>query len=223
MPTEKPVMAAVCCLRNPILSSARSRKSNPLRCRITTAWGWYLPTRTRISPSNRKSAINAALEAQGVAVLGWREVPTDPSCLGDLARASLPGFWQVMVAADGNSEQELNRRLFFARRHAEKAIENDGYFYICSLSASVMSYKGLMMPVDLPVFFPDLGDSAMETAIVVFPPALFYQHAAPSGRWPSRSVTWPITVKSTPCRAIVTGHWRGKTSSRMSCFRAWKS
>ncbi|WP_290519636.1 glutamate synthase large subunit [Alcanivorax sp.] len=116
----------------------------------------------------QKSAINAALEAQGVAVLGWREVPTDPSCLGDLARASLPGFWQVMVAADGNSEQELNRRLFFARRHAEKAIENDGYFYICSLSASVMSYKGLMMPVDLPVFFPDLGDSAMETAIVVF-------------------------------------------------------
>ena len=61
----------------------------------------------------QKSAINSALEAQGVAVLGWREVPTDPSCLGDLARASLPGFWQVMVAAEGNSEQELNRCLLY--------------------------------------------------------------------------------------------------------------
>ena len=39
---------------------------------------------------------------------------------------------------------------------------------VVMLSASVISYKGLMMPVDLPAFFPDLGDSAMETAIVVF-------------------------------------------------------
>jgi glutamate synthase (NADPH/NADH) large chain len=116
----------------------------------------------------QKAAINTALESQDVQVLGWREVPTDDACLGDLARASLPGFWQVLVAADGNTEQELNRRLFFARRHAEKALESDGYFYVCSLSASVISYKGLMMPVDLPAFFPDLGDSAMETAIVVF-------------------------------------------------------
>ena len=53
----------------------------------------------------QKAAIDAALEAQDVKVLGWREVPTDDACLGELARASLPGFWQVLVAADGNSEQ----------------------------------------------------------------------------------------------------------------------
>ncbi|KXJ48211.1 glutamate synthase large subunit [Marinobacter sp. Hex_13] len=116
----------------------------------------------------QRSAINAALESEGVNILGWREVPTNASCLGDLARTSLPCFWQVFVSCDGSSEQELNRQLFFARRKAEKAIKDDGYFYICSLSTSVISYKGLMMPVDFPVFFPDLQDEAMETSIVVF-------------------------------------------------------
>ncbi|MEQ8260615.1 MAG: glutamate synthase large subunit [Alcanivorax sp.] len=116
----------------------------------------------------QKAVLQEQMEAQGVNVLGWREVPTDPSCLGDLAKQSLPGFHQVLVAAEGDSEDQLNRRLFFARRHAEKRIEADGYFYVCSLSSAVVSYKGLMMPVDLPAFYPDLSDETMETAIVVF-------------------------------------------------------
>ncbi|MCU5781666.1 glutamate synthase subunit alpha [Alcanivorax balearicus MACL04] len=116
----------------------------------------------------QKAVIDAELEAQGLKVLGWREVPTDASCLGELALSSLPGFHQVLVAGDEASEVALNRRLFFARRLAEKRIAKDGYFYVCSLSATTVSYKGLMMPVDLPAFFPDLGDESMETAIVVF-------------------------------------------------------
>ncbi|MCE7524469.1 glutamate synthase large subunit [Alloalcanivorax xenomutans] len=116
----------------------------------------------------QKAVIDAELEAQGLKVLGWREVPTDASCLGELALRSLPGFHQVLVAGDEESEVALNRRLFFARRLAEKRIPKDGYFYVCSLSATTVSYKGLMMPVDLPAFFPDLGDESMETAIVVF-------------------------------------------------------
>ena len=116
----------------------------------------------------QKAVLQEQMEAQGVNVLGWREVPTDPSCLGDLAKQSLPGFHQVLVAAEGDTDDQLNRRLFFARRHAEKRIEADGYFYVCSLSSAVVSYKGLMMPVDLPAFYPDLSDETMETAIVVF-------------------------------------------------------
>ncbi|PKM23167.1 MAG: glutamate synthase large subunit [Gammaproteobacteria bacterium HGW-Gammaproteobacteria-14] len=118
--------------------------------------------------SAQKAVIAEELEAEGIAVLGWRDVPTDPACLGPIALESLPGFAQVLVGADGLSETDLNRKLFFARRRAENRIENDGNFYICSLSASVISYKGLMMPVDLPRFYPDLGDAAMQTAIVVF-------------------------------------------------------
>ncbi|ASK35269.1 glutamate synthase large subunit [Alcanivorax sp. N3-2A] len=117
----------------------------------------------------QKAIVEEQISAQGLTVLGWREVPTDPSCLGELAMRLLPGFHQVLVAGvEGETEAQLNRRLFYARRHAEKRIDEDGYFYVCSLSASTVSYKGLMMPVDLPAFFPDLGDEAMETSIVVF-------------------------------------------------------
>src|SRR5699024_10097103 len=83
--------------------------------------------------------VDEQLQAQGVTVHGWREVPTNSSCLGELAMRSLPGFQQVWVSADGCDEQQLNRKLFYARRLAEKKIEPDGYFYVCSLSASTVS------------------------------------------------------------------------------------
>jgi glutamate synthase (NADPH/NADH) large chain len=118
----------------------------------------------------QQQVLEEELEGQTLRVLGWREVPTDSSCLGELALESLPGFRQVLVVPeDGElSEADLNRRLFLARRLAEKRIPEDGYFYIASLSASVLAYKGLMMPVDLPRFYPDLSDETMATAIVVF-------------------------------------------------------
>ena len=115
----------------------------------------------------QKAVVEQALVAQELKVLGWREVPTDPSCLGEIALASLPTFAQVLVGG-GISEAELNRKLFFARRLAEKQVSADSYFYICSLSASVVAYKGLMMPVDLPRFFPDMANEFFETSIAVF-------------------------------------------------------
>src|SRR5690606_31073973 len=106
----------------------------------------------------QRAIVEEELQRQHVEVCGWRDVPTDPGCLGPIAVESLPGFAQVLVGVDGLSDVELNRRLFFARRHAENRIGADDYFYVCSLSATVVSYKGLMMPVDLPAFYPDLGD-----------------------------------------------------------------
>ncbi len=116
----------------------------------------------------QRAIVEEELKRQQVEVYGWRDVPTDPEYLGPIARESLPAFAQVLVGVDGLSDVELNRRLFFARRHAENRVGTDDYFYVCSLSSTVVSYKGLMMPVDLPAFYPDLGDEAMETAIVVF-------------------------------------------------------
>ena len=62
----------------------------------------------------------------------------------------------------------MNARLFMARRRAERRLADDKSFYIASLSESVLSYKGLMMPVDLPKFFEDLANPELETAICVF-------------------------------------------------------
>ena len=100
--------------------------------------------------------------------IGWRIVPTDTSMLGETAVNNMPQIEQVFVdAPPGWRNRDLERRLFMARRRAEKRIE-DSVFYVASLSCLVTIYKGLMMPVDLPNFYLDLADIRMQTAICVF-------------------------------------------------------
>ena len=112
--------------------------------------------------------LNTELNRQGLTVVGWRAVPTNNECLGRMAIECLPTIEQVFISAEGLSERELSLKLFMARRKTEMAIADDDEFYVCSLSEKVVSYKGLMMPVDLPNFYLDLGDEAVKTSICVF-------------------------------------------------------
>src|SRR5690554_2434066 len=80
----------------------------------------------------QKAVLDEELRAEGLEVLGWRDVPTDPSCLGPIALQSLPAFAQVLVGAGDMAIADLNRKLYFARRRAEKRIDDDGCFYVCS-------------------------------------------------------------------------------------------
>ncbi|MFK7159495.1 glutamate synthase large subunit [Marinospirillum sp. MEB164] len=116
-----------------------------------------------------KQALEQQLYAQGLEVLGWREVPTNPAVCGEIALACMPRFEQIFVnAPEGMEEKELGVKLFMARRRAEMVMKSDEAFYVASLSSKVLSYKGLTMPVDLPHFYLDLADERMETAICVF-------------------------------------------------------
>ncbi len=115
-----------------------------------------------------RSALVAALAAQGLDSLGWRTVPTDNECLGRMALECLPTIEQLFIDGKGLDERSFALKLFMARRKAELAMASDEEFYICSLSEKVVSYKGLMMPVDLPNFYLDLGNPLLETAICVF-------------------------------------------------------
>ena len=116
-----------------------------------------------------KTILTEELEGQGLVVLGWREVPTDNSCLGPIALESLPAFEQVFIApGEFADEQRFSARLYMGRRKAEKRLEADSSFHVASLGTNILSYKGLMMPVDLPGFYLDLADQRLETAICVF-------------------------------------------------------
>ncbi len=115
-----------------------------------------------------KTVFDEELRAQGVRVAGWRNVPTDASVLGRIALASLPAFAQVFVDVKDIDNTQLNRKLYLARRKAEIRLKSDAYFYVSSLSADVIVYKGLMMPADITAFYPDLANPLLETAIVVF-------------------------------------------------------
>ncbi|MCL7461810.1 glutamate synthase large subunit [Pseudomonas sp. NW5] len=115
-----------------------------------------------------REVLNREILAQGLTLVGWRVVPVDTSVLGRLALECLPRIEQVFVSGEGLDDAQMAIKLFFARRRAEVALKEDADFYVCSLSAKDIIYKGLMMPADLASFFPDLGDPRLETAIAVF-------------------------------------------------------
>nr|WP_297459767.1 glutamate synthase large subunit [uncultured Halomonas sp.] len=129
-----------------------------------------------------RDILDAALTARGLSVRGWRDVPVDPSVCGPMALDCLPRIRQIFVeASDDRLDQAFNVDLFMARRRAEQQLKREEDFYVCSLSSRVMSYKGLMMPVDLPTFYHDLNDPRLTTAICVFHQR-FSTNTAP--RWP---------------------------------------
>jgi glutamate synthase (NADPH/NADH) large chain len=132
------------------------------------AAGTIFLSRDPATATAARKAINAAIAATGLEVAGWRDVPVDPSACGEQALATLPDIQQVYVNAPGGmSRGAFNRKLFLARRRAEKRISDDET-YIASLSSVTISYKGMIMPDALPVFYPDLRDPRLESSVCVF-------------------------------------------------------
>jgi len=117
-----------------------------------------------------KATLVKEIEKEGLTVLTWRTVPTNTDACGAQSLATLPSIEQIYVdAADGMDSSTLDRHLYIARRRAEKAIEKDDeVFYVASLASNVISYKGLVMPENLSVFYPDLGDETLESSQCVF-------------------------------------------------------
>jgi glutamate synthase (NADPH/NADH) large chain len=122
-----------------------------------------------IKASAARKVLNQELEQEMFNVLGWREVPTDHSILGDLAKTGVPQIEQIFVnAPSGWSLPDVERRLYMARRRAEKLLLEDEDFYVACLSTFVTIYKGLVMPKDLSAFYLDLADPDLHSSICVF-------------------------------------------------------
>ena len=111
------------------------------------------------------------LEEEGLEFLQLRDVPTDTTAIGEIARQSEPTIKQIFVG--GNYEQdELERRLYLARKQAESYIratkmKEKEMFYIPSLSSKVLVYKGMFASDQLGKYYSDLQDSRMESAIAM--------------------------------------------------------
>jgi len=108
----------------------------------------------------------------GLGVLGWREVPTDNRCLGELARASEPVVGQLFLDARGLSGEDLERRLFVVRKRVEHRVRKElgaaaSDFYICSMSCRTIVYKGMFLAPQLAAYYPDLSDQRMTTALAI--------------------------------------------------------
>src|SRR5580698_4638945 len=112
-----------------------------------------------------RAAVQAAAQAMELHCLGWRVVPTNVSLLGPGSLGSLPAIEQCFFASD-DPYADLERLLFLMRKRLEADDETGIYF--CSLSSAVVVYKGLLTPVQLRAFYPDLADPEFTAPFAVF-------------------------------------------------------
>jgi glutamate synthase (ferredoxin) len=109
---------------------------------------------------------------EGQPVIGWRNVPTDNSELGNTAKSSEPFMQQVFLkrAADIADDKAFERKLYVIRKRAETEIHRaqvDPWWYASSLSCRTLVYKGMLMPVQVGQYYPDLQDPDMESALAL--------------------------------------------------------
>ncbi len=116
-----------------------------------------------------RQLVTDALAASGMSLLEWRPVPVDPDSLGERARATMPAIWHGLVADPDLDPDEWERRLYIARRRAERRAAAEGVrMYLPSLSSRTLVYKGLMAGTRLADFYLDLQDERSESMLAVF-------------------------------------------------------
>ena len=131
----------------------------------------FLPREPQVEAS-AMDAVAKIAAAEGLQVLGWREVPIDNTMIGQQARDAEPSFRHVfMAAAEGQpalSGIELDRRCFVVRKRIEHEVETGGEpVYLCSLSARTLVYKGMLISYQVGQFFTDLADERLESCLAL--------------------------------------------------------
>ena len=108
---------------------------------------------------------------EGLAVLGWRDTPVNAAAIGRVARGSQPYIQQIFVNRPaGMNEDAFERKLYIVRKRAESEvaqseIEGRETFYIPSLSARTIVYKGLLLAPQIANFYRELSDPAVKSAL----------------------------------------------------------
>ena len=126
----------------------------------------FLPRIERERELCRQTVSQLVLDL-GQRLIGWRPVPvqTDHAELGATARASEPYMEHLVIgASDDVNDEDFERRLYMIRKQASHLLRGNldltqrEMFYICSLSSTVMIYKGMLRTSQLMAYFPDLSD-----------------------------------------------------------------
>ena len=122
-----------------------------------------------------KNEFAKIISAEGQTVLGWRDVPVNNSSLGKTAVSAEPFMAQVFVGRNAalKDEAAFERKLYVIRKVAEQTIRYGGkiaggkWFYVSSLSARTLTYKGMLMSEQVEKYYDDLRNPAVTTAIAL--------------------------------------------------------
>ena len=120
-----------------------------------------------------KEIFEKEIKAQGLSVLGWREVPVDSSQLGPIALASEPKIEQLFIGKKEPIEEAVFKSKLYAARKitehtiADSKISESSYFYVPSLSTTTLIYKGIIMPEDIGPYYTDLQQTDLVTRLAL--------------------------------------------------------
>ncbi|MGQ0557108.1 MAG: glutamate synthase large subunit [Nitrospiraceae bacterium] len=112
------------------------------------------------------------LVEEGLRLLGWRDVPVKSDRIGAQARTTEPFMRQIFIARDAFNEAQFERKLYVTRKRVEKAVAESAiqgreHFYVSSLSANTIVYKGLLLPHQMAAYYQDLTDERMVSALAL--------------------------------------------------------
>jgi glutamate synthase (NADPH/NADH) large chain len=121
-----------------------------------------------------EKTLAAKIATEGQKLIGWRDVPVDNSSLGEGVKAVEPVVRQVFIGRGKNCRDagSFERKLFVIRKTAEHAVHDlakvAGHnFYIPSMSARTLVYKGMLLADQVGKYYPDLQDSDVVTALAL--------------------------------------------------------
>ncbi|ANS24813.1 Glutamate synthase [NADPH] large chain [Rhodococcus opacus] len=148
----------------------------PLPAEGTYATGIAFLPQSKADAQRAADAVEKIVESEGLKVLGWREVATDDSSLGALARDAMPTFRQIFIGSENDALTglDLERRAYVVRKRTEHELGSEGAgkdgpgretVYFPSLSSQTFVYKGMLTTPQLKGFYLDLQDERVESAL----------------------------------------------------------
>jgi glutamate synthase (NADPH/NADH) large chain len=147
------------------LSGHRTRKGHIAVGQI------FLPRTDFAAQETCRTIVESELLRLGFYLYGWRQVPIDLSVIGEKANATRPEIEQIVFGTPETADMEaLDRQLYLCRRRIEKRVRDASItgFYVCSLSAHSLIYKGMFLAEQLSNFYPDLQDERFASAFAIF-------------------------------------------------------
>ncbi|HYD50096.1 MAG TPA: glutamate synthase subunit alpha, partial [Terriglobales bacterium] len=111
---------------------------------------------------------------EGQRLLGWRKVPTDPKACGEVARSRMPEIRQLFIGRGRNvaDQDAFEQKLYLIRKQIEQQVRESHLrdsesFHIPSFSSRTIVYKGMLLPEQIPAFYPDLTDASLKSAMAL--------------------------------------------------------
>jgi len=117
-----------------------------------------------------RACVEEGLAAEGLDLLGWRDVPVQPAALGDVGRIGMPFIAQAIFARPGELDADAaERRAYLARKRAETDCRATGArAYFPSFSFRTVTYKAMSAADQLADFYPDLRERGMTAWFTIF-------------------------------------------------------